>query len=115
MDVKNSKGISVNANDLYSIFSSDSLKANKKYTSRILVVRGLVSEVSLNSKQQKIILVKTSTPGAYINCTLEETVENIKPSDKVSIKGICSGIGQGDTDLGIMGDVYLTRCFVSNK
>ena len=115
LDVKNSKGISINANELYTIYSSDSLKANKKYTSRILVVRGYVSEISLNSKQQKIVLVKTDAPGAYINCTLEETVENIKPSDKISIKGICNGIGQGDADLGIMGDVYLTRCFVSNK
>ena len=113
LDVKNSKGISVNANDLYTIYSNDSLKANKKYTSRILVVRGFVSEISINSKQQKIVLVKTDAPGAYINCTLEEPVENIKPSDKISIKGICSGIGQGDADLGIMGDVYLTRCFVS--
>ncbi len=115
LDVKNSKGISINANELYTIYSSDSLKANKKYTSRILVVRGYVSEISLNSKQQKIVLVKTDAPGAYINCTLEETIENIKRSDKISIKGICNGIGQGDADLGIMGDVYLTRCFVSNK
>ena len=113
VDIKGSKGISVNANDLYTIYSYDSLTANKKYTSRILVVRGVVSEISINSKQQKIILVKTAAPGAYVNCTLEEPADNINVSDNISIKGICSGIGQGDAELGIKGDVYLTRCFVS--
>jgi hypothetical protein len=113
LDVKHSNGIPVNANELYSIYSSDSLKANKKFTSRVLLVRGEVSEVSVNSRQQKIIMIKTGAPGAYVNCTLEESTENINESDKVSIKGICSGIGQGNAELGIMGDVYLTRCFVS--
>lgn len=114
VDVKHSKAIHVNANELYSIFSSDSIKANKKFISRVVEVRGEISKVSFNSMQQKIVLIKTDAQGAYINCTLEETVENINESDIVSIKGICNGIGQYDADLGIMGDLYLTRCFVSN-
>ena len=91
-----------------------SIKANKKFISRVVEVRGEISKVSFNSMQQKIVLIKTDAQGAYINCTLEETVENINESDIVSIKGICNGIGQYDADLGIMGDLYLTRCFVSN-
>ena len=46
--------------------------------------------------------------------SLNKSLENINESDIVSIKGICNGIGQYDADLGIMGDLYLTRCFVSN-
>ena len=113
VDIKNSKGITVLATDLYTLYSSDSLQAGKKYNDQVLVVHGEVQEVSLNSQQQKIILLKTETPEAFINCTLEEPGENINPTDKISIKGICSGIGQGYPDMGISGDVYLTRCFIS--
>lgn len=113
LDVKHSKSIHVNANELYSIYSSDSIKANKQFTSRVLEVDGEVSEVSINSRQQKIVMIKTGATGAYVNCTMEEPAEHINEYDKISIKGICNGIGQGDADLGIMGDVYLTRCFVS--
>jgi len=114
LNVKDSKGIPVIANELYALYSNDSAKANNRFTSKVLIVKGEISEISVNSKQQKIILIKTDIPGAYVNCTLEEPIENINASGMISIKGICSGIGQGDADLGIMGDVYLTRCFVSN-
>lgn len=114
LDVKASKGIPVVANELYAVYSSDSAKANNRFTSKILVVKGEISEVSVNSNQQKIILLKTGIPGAYVNCTLEGPIKNTDKPGIITIKGICSGIGQGDADLGIMGDVYLTRCFVSN-
>ncbi len=113
VDVKHSKGISVNAPELYNFFSIDSVMAAKRYSGKILRVTGEVSEVSSNAQGQKIVLLKTASPLANINCTLEEAVENIKPSDKLSIKGICSGIGEGDADLGIQGDVYLARAYVA--
>jgi hypothetical protein len=113
VDIKNSKGIPVSATDLYALYSHDSLEAGKKYNDRILVVRGEVAEISLNSQQQKIILLKTGTSQAFINCTLEEPDENIKVTDEINIKGICSGIGEGYPDMGISGDVYLTRCFIA--
>ena len=103
------------ADELYSLYSSDSVKANKKFTSKVLLVQGEISEVSTNIKNEQIILVKTGIPGAYVNCTLEEPAENLVSSGQVSIKGICSGIGEGDADLGLPGDVYLTRCIVTIK
>ncbi len=115
VDVKNSRSISVKADELYTLYSSDTVKAGKKFTSKVLLVQGEISEVSTNLKNEQIILVKTGTPGAYVNCTLQETAENLVTGALVSIKGICSGIGEGDADLGLPGDVYLTRCFVTIK
>jgi hypothetical protein len=115
LDVRNSTSIAVNADELYTLYTSDSVKAGKKFTSKVLLVQGEISEVSTNLKNEQIILVKTGTPGAYVNCTLQETAENLVPGAQVSIKGICSGIGEGDPGLGLPGDVYLTRCIVSNK
>jgi hypothetical protein len=36
-------------------------------------------------------------------------VPHVKPGDAIVIKGLCSGLGGGDPDLGILGDVYITR------
>ncbi|HQY11487.1 MAG TPA: hypothetical protein PK133_04715, partial [Ferruginibacter sp.] len=109
------RGTPVDAGELYSLFTNDSVLAGKKYISRVLLVSGQVSEISVNASQQKIVLIKTGTDGAYVNCTLEEASNDIAVNKPISIKGICSGIGQGDADLGIPGDVYLTRCIVANK
>jgi tRNA_anti-like len=115
VNVQRSRGVPVSSNELYSSFSGDSVKANKNYTSRVLLVTGDVSRVSVNSKQQQIVLIKTAVDGAYVNCTLDEPAEDIPTSGRISIKGICNGIGQGDADLGIPGDVYLTRCIASTN
>lgn len=115
VNVKTLRGIPVNADELYSLFTSDSVLAGKKYISKVLLVSGQITEVSTNASQQKVILIKTGTDGAFINCTLEEAANNIAVNRAINIKGICSGIGQGDADLGIPGDIYLTRCIVSDK
>lgn len=113
VDVKSSRGIEATSNELYTSYTTDSVSAHKKYDDKVLKVTGEVSEVSQNTQKQQVILLKTSTSGGYINCTMEEAGPNVKAGDMVTVKGICSGIGQGDVDLGILGDVYLTRSFIS--
>ena len=112
VDVKGSSAIKTDAVGLYEQFDADSAGALKNYSGKILQVAGIVTAVSLNQKKEKIILLKTNTGGASVNCSMEEDPGEIKINDAVNIKGICSGIGQGDEDLGIKGDVYLTRCFL---
>ena len=112
LDVRNSDAIKANAIELYEQFNTDSTAALNKYSGKILQVTGKVTAVSFNQEKQKVILLKTNISGASVNCTLEEDPGEINPGETVNIKGICSGIGQGDEDLGIKGDVYLTRCFL---
>jgi cytochrome c-type biogenesis protein CcmE len=113
LDIAKARAIAVKAIDLYSVYSFDSVSAGKMYTDKILEVSGIVKEVSVNTQQQKVVFLKTGTDQAAVNCTLEMPVENIRPHEKINIKGICSGIGQGEPDMGIVGDVYLTRCILS--
>jgi hypothetical protein len=115
VDVKNQTGIKVAADILYQTFITDSNAARKKYAENILEVSGVVSSISENQQKQGIVLLKTSQEGAAVNCTLEANVNTIKEGDVVTIKGICNGIGQGDADLGILGDVYLTRCYLTTS
>ena len=95
---------------LYHAFDTDSAGAAKKYAGRVLEVTGILESISLNQKQQKILLLKSGSDGASVNCTMEEKQTNAEAGQNIIVKGICSGIGQGDADLGIKGDVYLSRC-----
>lgn len=111
-DVANATAIKIEAVELYKVFSSDSLTANKKFVQQVIEVSGTVNSVSKNQQNQTVVLITTNTDGAYINCTLEQDSNILQPGQVINIKGICNGIGQGDADLGIKGDVYLVRCYL---
>lgn len=111
-DVANAAALKTDAVSLYKIFSTDSIAANKKFTQQVIKVSGTINRILKNQQNQTVVLIKTNTDGAYINCTIEQDSNNLQAGQNVNIKGICNGIGQGDADLGIKGDVYLTRCYL---
>jgi cytochrome c-type biogenesis protein CcmE len=111
LDVQDSSATAVNAKELYQKLSTDSVSALKMYAGKVLEVGGQVTSVSVNQNKQQVIFLKTGTETGYINCTMEQNAE-VKVDQQVTIKGICSGIGQGDPDVCIQGDVYLTRCYL---
>lgn len=110
-DVSSADAIKTDALSLYQSFTTDSANAKKKFLLQVVEVSGTVSSVNTNQQNQQIVLVKTATDGANINCTMEKAIDNIHPGTAISIKGICEGLGQGDADLGIPGDLYLVRCY----
>jgi hypothetical protein len=110
-DVKDANAISESAVAVYNLFTSDSTKAKTIYENKILTVSGEVRQVSLNQKNEQIILLKTNTDGGNINCTMEENIANPKPGEVIKLKGICSGYIGGDADMGLPGDVFLVRCY----
>ena len=112
-NVKDADAIKITAIDLYKIFTTDSARAKSKYLNVVVAVSGEVKQVSLNQQNQQIILLKTNTPDASVNCTMEEKANNVKTGDTIVLKGICSGYISGDPDMGLAGDVFLTRCYIS--
>jgi flagellar basal body-associated protein FliL len=102
--------------DLYRSFTTDSISAQKKFGGKdeVIEVSGMVKSVSQNQQNQAIILLNTSQSGAYVNCTLEGSANSVKEGDVIKIKGLCSGIGEGDKEMGLPGDVYLIRCYLVN-
>lgn len=111
LNVKDATAIKITAVDLYKIFTTDSANANSKYVNTVVVVSGEVKQISLNQQNQQIILLKTQAPDASVNCTMEGNTNNIKAGDTISVKGICSGYINGD--MGLAGDVFLIRCYIS--
>jgi hypothetical protein len=43
---------------------------------------------------------------------MEKDAAVLPENKQATLKGICTGMGMGDADLGIMGDVYLLRCYL---
>lgn len=112
LDIAGATGTKVVATELYKAFTTDSVSAKQYYIQQVLEVSGTVNSISKNQQNQALVLIKTGADGAFINCTMEGPADDIKEGATVAIKGICSGIGQGDADLGIMGDVYLVRGYL---
>ena len=112
LDVKDAKGIPVNAADLYQSYYKDSLQAVKKYSNRVVETTGKVAQVTLNQQKQAIVLLITNETGAFINCTMEDSLALVKEDETVRVKGICTGIMGMDLSMEILGDVYLSRCYL---
>ena len=83
----------VAAMDLIKEFKTDTRLANEKYSEKIIVVNGVVSEIKNADTTSNIIMRDTS--GAYIIYAFQEQhlaeARQMKIGDQVSIKGSCSG------------------------
>jgi hypothetical protein len=113
VNIKNADAQKTTAIQLYSAFLSDSAAAQKKYSGKILSVTGIVSQVNTNQQGLPVILLETNNGAGFINCTMEEkTTIIIKEKQSIQIKGICSGLGQADEELGLQPDLYLERCIL---
>jgi hypothetical protein len=112
VNVKNTAAVKTEATALYQFFLKDSAAAKKTYLDNVLEVSGLVMKVSKNQENQVIVMLQTNEAGAYVNCTMEEEMAGLVENKQATLKGICTGMGMGDADLGIVGDVYLVRCYL---
>jgi hypothetical protein len=112
-NIKNANAIETNANALYNIFIAGSAKAKSTYLNKIVIVSGIVKEVTVNQQHQQIILLKTSVADASVNCTMEESTNSCKAGEAIRLKGICVGFIGGEADMGLPGDVFLIRCYPS--
>ena len=112
INIEGSSGVKITATELYNAFNTDTVAAAKLYSGKILEVKGMISSVSVNQQHQEVIMLKTNMDAAFINCTLENENTTVAEGRAVTVKGICSGIGQGDEELGIKADIYLTRSVI---
>ena len=112
LNFKNSNAQKITAVDLYNAYE-DTLTAHKKITGKVLTVAGVIGKIEMNQQNEAILSLKTNTADAFINCSMQQTNITLKVNDSANIKGLCNGIGQGDADLGIKADVYLTSCWIT--
>lgn len=111
LNVKDANAIKTTAIALYSNLSKNDSIAKSNYVNKVVEVTGEITRVFFNQKHEQIILLKTNVSGGSVNCTMEGKANNIKAGDSIVLKGICSGYIGGDMDMGLPGDVFLTRCY----
>jgi len=105
------------AADLHNTFVKDSAQAKTKFIGdennhKVIKVDGEVAEVKKDQQGNTIILLKTATDGAFINCTMEGKADGITAGSKIALQGICTGYNF-DAEMGIPGDVILVRSFIA--
>jgi tRNA_anti-like len=108
----------VTAIALHQTFTADSAIAKSKFTGdetnhKVIKVEGEIAAINEDQQNNTLVLLKTATEGAFINCTMEGKITNINAGTKVFIKGVCTGYNF-DADMGIPGDVILTRCLIAD-
>lgn len=106
----------ITATALHQTFVTDSSLAKNKFTGdennkKVITVDGEIAEIRKDQQGNTIVLLKTGTDEAFINCTMEGKAENINAGNKIVLKGICTGYNF-DADMGIPGDVILIRCYL---
>ena len=112
-DIKNATALKTTAVMLYSNLTKDSAIMKSKFVNKVVMVSGEIKQLSKNQKGDQVILLKTNIADGSVNCTMEEKNNHVKPGDKISIKGICSGYIGGDPEIDLPGDVFLIRCYTS--
>lgn len=113
VNINNANASKTTAIALYSSLSKNDTISKSLYFNKVVEVSGEITQISLNQQHQQIILLKTNVSGGSVNCTMEEKMNNIKAGDMIVLKGICKGYIGGDMDMGLPGDVFLTRCYPS--
>jgi hypothetical protein len=106
----------VDAKAILTEFAANDSAANKKYTEKIVVVRGRVSEVEPVDTTVNLKFVDT-TNGNYVIFSFQAqhvaSARQVKPGDSLAIKGSCSG----GSFSSILGSTYVAfkRCAIDKK
>lgn len=98
-------GIKVNAVDLFQAFSENERQATETYNGKVIEVTGTVAAVEKNQEGKTILQLQSNDPLFGINCTMEQETD-VKQSETVTIKGVCSGFTT---------DIILIRCYLIKK
>ena len=89
--VEDAEYVETDAVSLFNSFESDELNGNQKYLDKVVMVKGVVSEILSNQDGKTVILLNTGDPIFGISCTMSEAAGNVKAGMNVTIKGICTG------------------------
>ena len=101
-----SASITINADEILADFEADETVANKKYTDKIIQIKGVISEISTQNGNASITLDSPNFD-ANIICSFQSednlNILKFKAGDEISIKGICTGF---------LLDVVFVKCVI---
>jgi len=84
------QAVSINAENLFTAFTTDETKANNTYLNKVLDVNGTVGELSKNQDGKTVAVLTVSDPMGGVQCTFRDDV-SLKEGAPVHVKGFCNG------------------------
>ncbi|KOY85954.1 hypothetical protein AD998_07180 [bacterium 336/3] len=106
-DVKGENAfVTVEAKQLFDEYSKNQQEANKKYLDKVIVVKGVVKEVTLptDNKGGATIVLETGDEMFGISCGFDaKDSQNPAVGSQIVIKGVCTGMTM---------DVVLNKCSI---
>lgn len=103
-----SPAFSIDVKTIVGDYETDEKKANDKYLGKIVEVRGLISEKTLDNKGNYNIILQgpdLSGVGCEFEPNAQTSLTKLKEGQEVVIKGICTGV---------LMDVVLVDCVCVN-
>ena len=100
-------------------FSSNAKMANAKYlssdgNSKVLIVQGFVSNISMNQANEKVIVLKDPWAKVGVSCTFtfltSSHIKGVKAGDTIRIKGAITAGNSYDAGLDLYNDAILVQC-----
>ncbi len=109
MDIKNSSPkLKVTAQEILKDFEDDEALANKKYVDNLILVKGVITNISYENGIS-IITLNGENDLANIICHIlpeaNQDVLRLKKGEQITVKGICTGN---------LLDVMMVRCVLTN-
>ena len=88
--------LSVTANSLIVAFNSDEAAANLKYLDKVISVKGIISDIKIDSSTgQASVILESEDPMSAVTCSFYNdeiaTVQKLSKGAVVVIKGKCTG------------------------
>jgi tRNA_anti-like len=124
-DVQSSTAdFTVTSTEIVNEYLLDTDAANQKYLaadgeSKILQIKGVVSNISEDFNGQKVILLKSENDKAGVNATLTSEsnilVSDVKIGETISIKGVIRAGAAYDEDLEMYENVILEKANIVSK
>lgn len=100
---------SISSNKLFALFSTDEDYANTTYVEKVIVIEGIVKDVTYLNDRYTVML-HSQNKFSNILCDMSlsqiEDVKKLRTGQTVSIKGVCKGY---------LMDVIMLNCILVNK
>ncbi len=97
--------VAMPSSDLLAAFTKDENQANAQFLDKVISVQGAVKSVQKDEKGLYTVFLGNEGEMSSVSCQIDEkdsaAVANLKPGEKVTFKGVCTGM---------LMDVVLIRC-----
>ncbi|NOZ35868.1 MAG: hypothetical protein GXO80_11290 [Chlorobi bacterium] len=109
----------LSAKQLVDEYLKDYTAANNKYLaedgdSKVLIIKGVIASISEDQNNQTVILLKDAGENAGVSCTFlpeaTKRIKNLKPGEKIKVKGFITLGASYDEDMEEYEDVNLMNC-----